>query len=210
MRKLLLLCYFLLLINIAKAQQKAVTETGKEVILFDNGTWKYQDESDIEEKEIPRNPKKFKKSKDATFLLKSTTFKVGFWLNPKKWSFTKDGSNAEAEYELKLKGEDVYAMILTEKIEIPLETLKIIALENAKSVAPDMKVIKEEYRTVNGIEILLIEMKGTLQGIKIAYYGYYFSNPNGTVQFMTFTSQNLIDGYKAECEELLNGLVELK
>ena len=98
--------------------------------------------------------------------------------------------------------------MISEKIEIPLETLKSVALTNAKSVAPDIKIINEEYRTVNGLKVLMIQMNGTTQGIKISYYGYYFSNSSGTVQLLTYTSQNLMDSLKNESDKLLNGLVE--
>lgn len=191
------------------AQKKAVTETGDEVVLFDNGTWEYQNKEILVETEIPTNTKSFEKVKKATFLLKSKKLNVGFWLNPKEWSFQKATDNLEAEYEFQLKGEDLYGMVISEKVEIPLETLKSIALENGKGAAPDLRVVKEEYRFVNGIKVLLLEMSGTMQGIKFSYYGYYFSSANGTIQFITYTSQNLLDSYRKECDELLNGLVEL-
>lgn len=203
----LLLC--LLTIMLAQAQQKAVTETGEEVILFEDGTWQYQHADDLQETEIPTNPEKFEKDEKSTFLLKSNRLNVGFWLNPKIWSFKKSTDNPESEYELQLKDGDLYGIVISEKVEIPLETLKSIALANGRAAAPDLTIVKEEYRTVNGLTVLLLQMNGTMQGIKFSYYGYYFSNTNGTVQFITYTSQNLLDSSKAESEKLLNGLVEL-
>lgn len=195
---------------IATAQKKALTETGDEVILYDNGTWKYLNEPVKENYVIPINTEKFTKNSNNTFLLKSTKLNVGFWLDPKKWSFKKATNNPDAEFELQLKDGDLYAMIITEKVEIPLETLKTIALENGKGIAPDLYIVKEEYRTVNGSEILLLQMDGTMQGVKFSYYGYYYSNSNGTLQFITYTSQNLLDQFKKTCEDLLNGFVVIK
>jgi hypothetical protein len=209
MKGTLLLLISLFFVNLIQAQQKAVTETGEEVILFEDGTWKYQNEDQISEKETPTNPKKFEKDKESTFLLKSSKLNIGVYLNPKIWSFKKATDNPEAEFELQLKGGDLYGMIITEKVEIPLETLKSFALENGKTVAPDLKIVKEEYRTVNGLKVLLLQLNGTMQGIKFSYYGYYFSSRNGTVQFITYTSQNLLDSYKPESEKLLNGFVEI-
>lgn len=208
MKETLLILISLCFVNLIKAQQKAVTENGEEVILFEDRTWQYQNKDQISEKETPTNPKKFHKDKRSTFLLKSTKLNIGVYLNPKIWSFKKATSNPEAEFELKLKGGDLYGMIITEKIEIPLETLKSIALENGKAVAPDLKIVKEEYRTVNGLNVLLLQLNGTMQGVKVSYYGYYYSSPNGTVQFITYTSQNLLDSYKPDSEKLLNGFVE--
>mgnify|MGYP006439848449 CR=1 FL=1 len=204
---LVLICLFAL--SLAHAQINAVTETGEEVILYDDGTWKYQNEEELEVKEIPTNSNKFEKNKESTFLLKSNNLNVGIYINPKKWSFRKATENPDAEYELQLKDGDLYGMVITEKVEIPLETLKSIAIENAKAVSPDLKIVKEEYRIVNGIKVLLLQMNGTMKGIKVSYYGYYFSSTNGTIQFVTYTSQNLMDSYRPKSEKLLNGLVEI-
>ena len=210
MKKITLLLFCLSSIIAVYAQQKAVTETGNEVILFEDGTWKYQNEDDLKETEILTNSKAFKKDDNSTFLIKSNNLNVGFWLNPKIWSFKKATDNPDAEYELQLKDGDLYGMIISEKVEVPLKSLKSIVFESAQSLAPDLKIVKEEYRTVNGLKVLLLQMDGTMQGIKFSYYGYYFSSTNGTVQFMTYTSQNLLNGYKKECENLLNGLVEME
>jgi hypothetical protein len=135
---------------------------------------------------------------------------MGVWLNPKTWSFSKGENNEDAEYEFESKGKDLYGMMITESIEIPLETLKTVALENAKSAAPDVKVVKEEYRMVNGNKVLCMQMDGTTQGIKFSYFGYYYSNSSGTLQFVIYTSQNLVKKYLGDMEELLNGLVVLE
>ncbi len=209
MKKIFLLLFSLFTISAAFAQQKGLTDTGEQVILFDDGTWKYQNEDDNKESVIPTNSKVFIKDNNSNFLLKSNKLNVGFWLDPTEWSFTKASDNPEAEYELQLKGEDLYGMIISEKLEIPLESLKTIAVDNAKEAASDIKVVKEEYRIVNGIKVLLLQLNGTLQGIKFSYYGYYFSSKNGTVQFITYTSQSLLDSYKNDCEKLLNGFVEI-
>ena len=207
-KKTLLLACIFTFINV-NAQQKAITETGDEVILYENGTWKYQNQEDIEEVEIPTNIKEYTKDSNASFLIKSDNLNVGFWINPKKWSFGKGKNNPDAEYELVLRNEDLYAMILSEKIEIPLNTLKTIAIDNAKASAPDIEVVKEEYRTVNGSKVLFLQMNGSMQGIKFSYYGYYFSSPEGTIQYITYTSQGLLKEYIDQCEELLNGFVTL-
>ena len=73
--------------HLAHVQQKAVTETGEEVILFEDGTWKYQNEDDFLIKEISTNSNIFQKDKESTFLLKSSKVNVGIYLNPKTWSF---------------------------------------------------------------------------------------------------------------------------
>jgi len=209
MKKIVLVLISLIFVNVIQAQIKAVTETGEEVTLYEDGSWKYLNEDQLTEKEIPTNTINFKKEKESNFLLKSKKLNVGFWLNPKIWSFEKSTDNSPAEYNLSLKGGDLYGMIISEKVEIPIETLKSIAVKNAMEAAIDTKIIKEEYRIVNGVKVLLLQMNATMKGIKVTYYGYYFSNPNGTVQFVTYTSKNLFENYKPKIETLLNGFVEI-
>lgn len=192
------------------SQQLGITDTGETVILFDDGTWKYQEESIEAESKIPTNPQIFTKDEESSFLLKSKVLNIGLWLNPKEWTFNKASSNEDAEYELYLKNEDLYAMVITEKAEIPLKTLRKIAIDNARLVAPDLKVVHQEYRNVNGIDVLNLQMDGTVEGLKFTYYGYYYSNENGTVQLISYTAQNLIDSYREDADKLLNGFVILE
>jgi hypothetical protein len=208
MTRIYTLLFCLAFVFSTSAQQLAVTEDGDEVFLYENGTWKYK-EKDIET-EIPTNPIVFTKDNASTFLIKSSKLNVGFWINPKLWTFKKAVDNPDAEFELQFKSGDLYGMIISEKFEIPLESLKNIALENGRAVAPDLAIYKEEYRNVNGLKVLLLQMNGTMQGIKFSYYGYYYSSTQGTVQFITYTSQNLLNNFISESEKILNGIVEIK
>lgn len=189
-------------------QKKALTELGEEVILYDNGTWKYVKESN-ESEQIPTNSKSYKKSEGATFLLKSSKVNSGFWLNPQKWTFSKSPESEATEYKLSYKKGDLYGMIITEKIEIGLDELGDAAFQNAKDAAPDVEVVNKEYRNINNNKVLMIQMSGTIKGIKFTYLGYYYSNKSGTVQFITYTSQNIFAEEKDELEELLNGMITL-
>lgn len=208
MRKTIFILFFLFGIFSLQAQIKAVTETGDEIILYQDGTWEYLN-AELLDKEIPLNENNFQKDEESTFLLKSNRLNIGIHLNPKKWAFTKSTDNPDAEYEFSLKDEDLYGAAITEKVEIPLENLRLIALENGKAMAPDLKIVKEEYRMVNNIKVLFLQMNGTLQGINFSFNGYYFSNKKGSVQLVTYTAQNLMEEYQMESEQLLNGLIEI-
>jgi hypothetical protein len=188
------------------AQTSAITAEGAEVILYKDGTWKYLNSDEAESSEIRTSKTQFQKNREATFQVKSNIISGGIYLNPKKWSFKKS-DKAEYEFQSKQKGRDVYGMLISERIEIPLESLKEIALENARQAAPDTKIAREEYRVVNGTKVLCMQMDGTIKGIRFSYLGYYYSYANGTLQFITFTAQNLLKEYQSDMEELLNGLV---
>ncbi len=123
-----------------------------------------------------------------------------------KWTVVPSDSTSDAEYEFEHVDGDVYALIIPERIELDLAALKEIALENAQSVAPDALVTFEEDRTVNGVQVHVMKIDGTLYGIAFEYYGYYYGGTAGTIQFITYTSSNLVSEYEADLTELLNGL----
>ncbi|MDU0354503.1 hypothetical protein RS130_11650 [Paraglaciecola aquimarina] len=124
----------------------------------------------------------------------------------KKWKFKKnENGHEDAEYTFQLKEGDLYGMVISEQVEIDVEALTDIAFENAKGAAPDAKVVKKEYRMVNGHKVIYMEIVGTIQSIKFKYLGYYFSNSTGSTQYLTYTGTNLEQKYKDDINMFLNG-----
>lgn len=187
------------------ADQQAITDTGEKVILFTDGTWSYADSSQLQQQEIATNPQNFKTPSGSTFMLKSTKNRTACWLNTTLWSFEKSTSNEAAEYEFELKGEDLYGMAINEGLSMPISTLSKIALDNAKAAAPNTRIIKKEYRTVNGLKVLYMEMTGTMDGIDFTYLGYYYSDKSGSTQLVTYTGANLVEKYRSRINDFLNG-----
>ena len=204
------LAFSLLISTASYAQTKAITETGVEVLLFDNGSWQFVDKEDPALAEKVRvNKQKFEKSKEASFLVKSTKIPVGVYINPNEWKFRKSVDNEDAEYEFQHKTFDIYGLLIHESTQIPIETLKGIALDNARTAAPDIVIDDQEYRTVNDNYLLMMQLKGSVQGIKIIYRGFYYSNEHGTVQLIMYTGQNMLDKVKPEIEKFMSGFVTL-
>lgn len=201
-----------LLFSAIYASELAVTDTGKVVILNTDGTWKYADKNSTNKidsnktaTKIETNKEIFSKPNKSTFLLKSSVNKSAYWINTDKWSFKKSPKAEETEYALKLKGRDLYAMTVTEEIEIKVEELAKVAVENAKEVAKDLKVVKKEYRVVNGKKVIFMQMQGSMRSIKFTYLGYYYSDKSGSTQLVAYTATALVPKYKKEIFNLLNG-----
>jgi len=203
--KLMLTILLLALSMPSLSSQRAITDTGDEVILNDDGTWELDKNNTATS--ITENKEIFIKPKKSSFLLKSKKNKSAYWINTNKWTFKKATNNPDAEYELQLKNGDLYGMTISEEIEIDLEELANLAISIAKGSAPDLKVVTKEYRIVNGKKVIFMEMRGTLQGIKFTYLGYYFSDKSGSTQLVTYTETNLVNKYKKDVFDLLNGLV---
>lgn len=206
MKKLLLILLFATASSYAG--QKAVTDTGEEVYLNDNGTWEYTNKPRQKKSVIiTTNKKRFTKPKGATFLLKSKVNNSAFWFNTNEWRFSKAKTNADAEYEFQLREGDLYALAITEGISIPLDSLAEIAVSNARANAPDAKVVKKEYRYVNGKKLIYMETEFSVQGVKFTYLGYYSSDKSGSTQLIAYTASYLVDKYRPEVEKFLNGLI---
>ncbi|OWY18232.1 hypothetical protein C7N43_27005 [Sphingobacteriales bacterium UPWRP_1] len=209
MKNMFLLLFFCCWCHLANAQQKAITNTGDEVILYDDGTWEYaQQEADTADTPIVTNPTPFTKSPAADFLIESAVIDdMEIAMNPKKWRFQKTNTDITAEYKFEHRSKPLYAILITEQLEIPVTLLKKAALRNARDAAEDARITYEEYRVVNGKTVLMMEMKGTIDGLPFAYLGYYYSGITGTVQLLAYTIQTHYEQNKSELEEFLNGLM---
>lgn len=197
----------LLLAGTSYAGQKAITDTGEEVILNSDGTWQYIDEAKKAAEAIVTNEKEFKKPADSKFLLKSTKNNAAFWLNTDKWAFKRGKDTDAAEYEFRLKRKDVFAQAINEEVRIPVEAMENIVLMNAQQAAPDSKIVQREFRTVNGNKVLFIELSGSMHGLSFTYLAYCYSDTSGTTQLVAYTGTGLLDKYKSEMIDFLNGLV---
>ena len=187
-------------VTVSAKNISAKTEDGNIVILKDDGTWKYS------------NSSKNKKSRNNTVNTKSNNAltevkgkgNLSVWYDSKVWKKSNDDS---ARITFECKGEDVYAMAISERMAIPLDSLKKIALNNALEAAPDAEIVFEERRLVNGKELLVLHISGTIEGIEFIYYGYYFTDKAGSYQLLTYTSKNLFTEYENKMTNFLNGFV---
>jgi hypothetical protein len=193
-------------------QIPAITNKGIAVILNEDGTWSYADKTNLADKGKIKSTDSIlnllaSSDNNNIFLVKSEVANVTVKVNTEKWRFKKTDGSEASEYTFDLKRDGAYAYLITERAELPLLTLKKIALENARNAAPDIKLIDEEYRTVNGVKVLFMKMEGTVETLKLTYLGYYYSSKKGTIQFITSTTQNLLEENRSNMEELLNGMV---
>jgi hypothetical protein len=185
----------------AQSPTKARTETGKDVLLYADGTWKYA----ADETATAANAATGTRPSSATKKVETTRGDFVIWYDDAKWQLEK-ATDEDDKLTLRLRRSDGYAMILAEGLPMPIETLKGVALQNAKAAAPDSKIISEETRRVNGKEVKMLIIDGTVSGIPFRYYGYYYSGKQGTIQLITYTGQSLFEKYKLEFTNLLNGL----
>ncbi len=193
-------------ISLSFSQITAITDKGEKVTLNSDGTWHYGTFS--EDTDISVNNRQYKKHWNSDFLVKSSVTDVGFWIDPKKWKFSKGSSEDEYEYLFEHESYELFGMAIVERIAIPFEMMEEIVISNAKSGGIENLVInRTEFRNVNNNKILYIEYSGSIYDMELNYHIYILSAKNvGTVQFTAWTVPELKDRYINEIESFLNGI----
>jgi hypothetical protein len=207
MKSLIVLFLCLLTLSICQealgqAPLRAKTESDREVLLYPDHTWKYAEEI----KAAPSTPRTYVKPASARKLFKSRTGNCGIWVDETKWKLETNGSNPDFEFEFTHANGDGFAGAIIERIAMPLDALKEIALTNIRTQDPKAKVISDEKRLVNGNEVLSLIIELTSHQVPITFHYYLYTGKAGSIQLATWTGSNLFEEYQKDFNDLLNGL----
>ncbi|KFC20850.1 hypothetical protein [Epilithonimonas lactis] len=195
------------------SQIKALTEDGREVVLLENKTWRFVNETDEKTlSDIQTNETPVIKSSASTFLMRSKKVDAGIYINPKKWKTIKMSVLPTAEYTFQSLI-DPSTMILGSLMSenAPIQTLKNlrdILLGSIQSEADYFKLNKSEYRTVNGIKVLFIDYSLNTSGMDFHYIGNYYLTEDGYCNVVVFSYEKDFEKNQSEMLHLINGLVK--
>jgi hypothetical protein len=137
-------------------------------------------------------------------LLKGT-FELTY--DPKKWKA--DATREPGTTQLVHMSGDAYVKVITERLEVETAHLKDVALKNAANVTPDVQIVGEWWRTVNGMKTLLLQYSGSTSGIKFTFFNQMYSDTSGTVQLAAWTGTNLFPEFRQDFLELFAGFKRL-
>jgi hypothetical protein len=182
------------------APSRATRADGSIVVLYPDGTWR--PESAAAAIRVAAGVASYATPAAATDQL-DLGRGVTLHFNPAKWQ--RASSTVPGRQQLRHVDGDGYAMMISERLQVPATALRNIVLTNAKTAAPDLQVTMDEQRRVNGVQMEALQFTGTAQGIPFHWYGYYFSGKAGAIQVITFSGESLFDGFKADFQDLLNG-----
>lgn len=180
------------------AQVRATTSTGESVILNPDGTWRYAAERS--DTPFPVGTR----SVSATERIDLLGGAAALYHDQRRWRVADSDAPGRPRLE-HVKG-DAYAMVISERIQVPLTTLRYAVLQNAQKVDPEADITRERRLRVNGADVLEVQLRATVQGIPLTYLNYLYSGPSGTIQVLTWTSPNLFSEFRADLQTLLNGL----
>lgn len=196
--------YFILIMFLSlslKANEgtNAITEDGRGVLLYSNGTWAFKLDPVQPHSKIT---KKSKILKTKPFL-KGKAYKIIY--NDKLWKQS-NIVNKDAEIQLEHKKGHGYAIVIFDSTPMSLTDLKKQVLTNMRSVVSDVEIIFEKKKQVNGHPMMVLKINSSIEAIPFSYLNYYASGDWGVVQFVTYTATALMASYEADFIDLLNGL----
>ena len=113
-----------------------------------------------------------------------------------------------AEHEANITYVDIHSGSPTSEIyfEVTLPDGRLESVMGHLRDVSGVESVREKRRRVNGTEVLMLEIDTSLRGVPLTYLGYFYGGSPGTVQLLTFTGRNLVDEFRADFEEFLNGL----
>lgn len=128
--------------------------------------------------------------------------------DPELWKQAAPGN--DGEFVLLHSSGDGHALVIAERIAVPLDSIQDVALENAQAVDPNAKIIFRDKRRVNGVVLYFLKIEANVDTVPMVYCGYFYAGENGTVQVVTYTTKTLLPEYEREFMDFLNGFVVSK
>jgi len=181
---------------------RARTEAGKEVLLYPDGSWKYAEDK----RSVSPQPPSSSKPPSAKAEYKIRDGRFSLWVDPGKWTRSSAPITPPVELRLTHKSGDGYVLVVAERIAIPIASLRETVVDSIKKVAEAVQVVLEEKRTVNGREVLCLQIEAVVKEVPFTYYGYYYSGESGTIQVITYTGRSLFKEFQTDFTGVLNGL----
>ena len=123
--------------------------------------------------------------------------------NAAKWKPTP--SHEAGQFTL-IHSSGAHALVIAERIAVPLDALQDVALANAQVADPNAKIVFRNRLRVNGVPVWFVKIEAEFDTVPTVYWGYYYANQSITVQVVAYTTKTLMPASENDMMELLNGL----
>ena len=183
----------LLIANISLAAEAGrVDLDGREIILFDDNTWRYA---------TATNNSSTNTASDDCVEIKSKSLPVSICLDESVWKLG-DG-DGPGEFSFSTKDNNLFLLMITENAEIPLKAFEKAIVANAQKATglkPVNVLIKERLDSL-GIEWGRMVYVADIDGLIIKYENLFTTlKDKGSVQFVFYTTPNNYDAASVEIE----------
>ena len=139
----------------------------------------------------------------ATQELEVISGRAAISINPSLWKEATPTQGNQRIFQHVSGG--AYAMVVTDRLPTTLTELRGRVLNDARGTDPNLNVVEEKLRRVDGTDRLMLRMEGKVDGIPMTILGHYYSGLWGTVQVLTCTHPKLFREYRHDFEDFLNG-----
>jgi hypothetical protein len=128
--------------------------------------------------------------------------------DPDKW--TQTPSYDAGQFALAHSSGNGHALVIAERIAVPIDSVEEVALANAQFADPRAKVVFRHKRGVNGVDVWFLKIEAEVGTVPMVYCGYYYADQSSTVQVVTYTTKTLLPEFENDFMEFLNGLTVSK
>ena len=98
-------------------------------------------------------------------------------------------------------------MVIAESVGTPVDSLPDLALAEARTDAPNARVVFQEKRLVHGVQIWCLKIEADIKDEPVVYYGYYYGGKVGTIRVITFVEKEFLgDDLERDFTKFLNDL----
>ncbi|XWN34107.1 MAG: hypothetical protein ROR55_14025 [Devosia sp.] len=169
---------FLAHTGVAVAQEVGRSTVGdREVILFQNGTWRYvREERPVDEACVDKTR------------LESDKLPLSYCLSEAEWARDTVTGPFEAVYVH--RQQELYLGVISERVTFTEEALREAIVFNAQQAAglTPIKILKEEDVDIAGTNWSFLNLEAIMSGVEFQYWNYSRAVPRAAVQFVFWTT----------------------
>ena len=98
---------------------------------------------------------------------------------PDSWKQAERPENPAAKVEFTRKTGEAGALVIVERLQMPISALRKAVIEKSTKLDKDAKLVCDETRIVNGTEVLCLTTNAKVEGIPVTYHGFYYASGRG-------------------------------
>ena len=155
---------------------------------------------------FPVNPFPYKRPQNAYHYLEEPNGRFRLWYDGLAWQPISDENGQLSMALLPSRGQALALLTIVDQ-SVDLKALIEQTVDDAATVSSQVRLVSQEFRTVNDRFLLFVRIDGLLQNQNYTYYSYYRKAPDHTLQLTVYAPREVFLSFQAQIADLLNGLV---
>ncbi|MEM9986106.1 MAG: hypothetical protein AAF804_13520 [Bacteroidota bacterium] len=155
---------------------------------------------------FPVNPFPYKRPQNADHYLEDPKGRFRLWYDGLVWQPISDENGQLSMMLVPSRGQALALLTMVDQ-SVDLKALVEQTVADAATVSSQVRIVSQEFRTVNDRFLLFVRLDGLLQNQNYTYYSYYRKAKDHTLQLTVYAPREVFLGFQAQIADLLNGLV---